>query len=324
MTRPLGVTNTWIAKGWTFIKRLYKEVFDDDVLGQAAQCAYAMIFSLFPFLIFILAVAPFMAPGGELELPGEIARQLPGEVRQIIEARFEEVSGTNDKRGILTISFLIALWSASAGSAALVTAVNRAYDIKEKRPFWKRRLVGAMLMGAGAILVFVPSLYGFLGGVLSAALEKTRFGEVAVVVAWMRWPVVIAGAVSWLMLLYRVAPEGRGCWRLFSPGVAFSAIGLAVATRGVSLYVEHSGSMSVTYGALGGFIILLLWLYVCSVVLLVGAEINALTDCKDQAQADAEARAPANSKQSKEPAQEKKPSRRPAPSMIRRVWRKSS
>lgn len=322
------MTKTWSAGAWTFLKRLYKEVFDDDVLGQAAQCAYALIFSLFPFLIFILAVAPFLAPGGELELPGEIARQLPGDVRQIIEARFDEVSGTNDKRGILTVSFLIALWSASAGSAALITAVNRAYDIKEKRPFWKRRLIGAMLMGAGAILVFIPSLYGFLGGVLAAALARTRFDELAVVVAWLRWPVVIAGAVSWLMLLYRVAPEGKGCWRLFSPGVAFSALGLAAATRGVSLYVEHSGGMSVTYGALGGFIILLLWLYVCSVVLLLGAEINAITDCKEQAQADAEARAPAGATEpAKTPAlprPEKKPARRPAPSMIRRVWRKSS
>lgn len=259
-----------------FLKRLYGEVYEDDILGLAAQCAFAWAFALFPFLLFVVAAASYL-PGAEGQLPAEIATQLPSDVRTILERRLAEMA-TQGRTSVLTIAFLLTLWSASGGAATLVFAVNRAYEVKEVRPFWKRRLIGLVLILAGAVLVFLPSFYTAVGGVIAGLLERTGLGVLAVLVDWLRWPLMVAGAAAWLMLLYNVGPEDRPHWRFFSPGILFSLAGFLAVNRGLSFYVERSGRLGVTYGIFGGFIILLLWLYAVSAVLLVGAEINALTE----------------------------------------------
>ena len=266
---------------WQFLKRLYREVYEDDLLGQAAQCAFAFAFALFPFLIFLVALASFIpgAEAGTTALPDDLTAQLPRDVRTILDRRIEEVADRTDRTRILTFAFVLTIWSASGGAAALVSAVNKAYDIEEKRPFWKRRAIGSMLMLAGAVFVFLPALYGSVGGLVARILHRNEYlAQTAVLIDWLRWPVVICGAFAWLMLLYRAAPEIGARWRPLSPGAVVSAIGLLAANRGLSLYVENANTLSLTYGALGGFIVLLLWLYVSSAVLLLGAEVNAMVD----------------------------------------------
>lgn len=266
---------------WEMLRRLYKEIYDDDLFGEAAQCAYAFAFALFPFLMFLVSLATFLpaAEAGTSVLPDEVVAQLPRDVRRILDERIEEVADGTDKTTVLTFSFLLTIWAASAGAAVLVTAVNRAYDQKEKRAFWKKRAIGAMLMLAGAVCVFLPALYGSVGGVIARVVSRQPYlAEAAFLIDWLRWPIVVAGAFAWLMLLYRVAPEGGGRWRPISPGAIVSAIGLLVANRGLSLYVENAKNLSLTYGTIGGFIVLLLWLYVLSAILLLGAEVNAMVD----------------------------------------------
>ncbi len=280
---------------WRAVKHLYREVMEDDLLGEAAQCAFAFAFALFPFLIFLVSLAAFL-PGvesGTSVLPAELVAQLPPDVRTIIDARLEEVADGTDRSSVLGFAFLLAIWSASGGASALVTAVNRAYDVTERRPFWKRRLTGLMLMAAGAVFVFLPALYGSIGGEIAGLLQRSEYlAETAVLIDWLRWPIMVAGAFAWLMLLYRVAPEAGARWRPVSPGAVLSAIGILVANRGLSLYVENAKNLSLTYGALGGFIVLLLWLYISSAVLLLGAEVNAMVDAahreRDEARKDRE------------------------------------
>lgn len=262
-------------------RTLFREVMDDDIPGLAAQCAYALVFSMFPFLIFLVSLAAFM-PQGEPRGPAlspELSAQVPGPVREIVEKRVEEVAST-DRTGALTIALLVAIWSATAGATTLVSSINRAYDIVEKRSFVKRRLVGLMLTLAGAVLILLPSIWGWFGGVTGRVLERIGLGPAAVIVDWLRWPVILAGALFWLVLLFRVAPEGQKKFRWISPGAILAAVGFVATNRGFSLYVERATDMSVTYGALGGFIALLLWLYVTSFVLLLGAELNAVVDAR--------------------------------------------
>lgn len=260
-----------------FLRRFYKEVWDDDLLGLASQCAYSFLFAMFPFLIFLVSLAAYLPFTADGSLPPELLGQMPGPVREIVDNRVTEVA-SGDRGGLLTFALVIALWSATTGATTLVTAINRAYDVAEKRSFLRRRLIGFFLVLAGAVLVLLPTMWGWFGGIASRFLERYGMFDAAVVVDWLRWPVILAGAFAWLALLFRVAPEGNAKWRLASPGAFVAALGFLASNRALSFYLENATDMSVTYGTLGGFVALVLWLYVCSLVLLLGAEVNALLD----------------------------------------------
>lgn len=264
---------------WDFVRRLYKEIWDDDLLGLASQCAYAFLFAMFPFLIFLVSLAAYLPFTEEGNLPPEMTAQMPGPVREIVEDRVEEVSGS-DRAGTITFALLLTIWGATSGATTLVTAINRAYDVVEKRSFFRRRAIGLFLIFAGAILVFLPTMWGWFGGIASRFLERYGMEYAAVIVDWLRWPVILVGAFAWLALLFRVAPEGTDKWRLASPGAFVAALGFVAANRGLSFYLENATNMSVTYGTLGGFVALMLWLFVVSLVLLLGAEVNAMLDPK--------------------------------------------
>ena len=261
-----------------YVKRLVKEVLADDLMGQAAQCAYALAFSLFPFILLLISIASFLpskGPGGPI--PPELLHRMPSDVQHIISARIQEIADQKNG-GALTFAALLTIYSAASGMAVLVTAVNRAYDVPEQRPFWRRILVGVMLVFAGIVLVMLPALWGAAGGALASLATRFGLSLVATAIAWLRWPVMIVGAFAWLALLFRVAPEKYGKWRIVTPGAVFSAVGLLVANFGLSFYVSKFSNMSASYGAVGGFIVMLLWLYASSLVLLVGAEVNSLVE----------------------------------------------
>ena len=261
-----------------FLKTLYDEFWEDDLSGLAAQCAYAFLFALFPFLIVmvsLVAYLPFAEDG--TGLPPELAGQTPPQVREILDNRIEEVA-SGERSGTITLAIFVAIFSATSGAAALVTAINRAYDVTEKRSFFRRRLVALALILSGMVLIILPTMWGWFGGIASRFLEDYGLGAASILVDWARWPVIFIGAFAWLALLFRVAPEGTGKWTPASPGAFVAAIGFVIANRGLSFYLENAGDMSVTYGALGGFMVLLLWLYVASLVLLVAAEVNAILD----------------------------------------------
>lgn len=263
---------------FVFLGRLYQELRDDDIFGLAGQCAFALVFSLFPFLIALVSFAAFLPSGATgTNLPPELTSQLPVAVRDILEASVDEVVSA-DRTGTITLALLVAIWSATSGAATLVTAINRSYDLVERRSFARRRLAGLALVAAGAVLILLPSLWGWFGGIAKEVLERFRMQDIAVLVDWLRWPVIFVGAFLWLTLLFRLAPEGQTKWRWITPGAVVASLGFLAANSALSFYVEIARDMSVTYGSLGGFVVLLLWLYAVSFVLLVGAEVNAILD----------------------------------------------
>ncbi len=262
-----------------FLRRLIRKIREDDVRGLASQCAYAFVFSLFPFLIFVVSLAALLGldPGDLGHLPHELTGGLPDEIDRIIDRRLAEIAA-GDRTGEMTASLVLAAWAATAGAALLVTAVNRAYGVKERRRPWKRRLIALWLTAAGALLLYLPALYAVAGGLIARALARVGLASIAPAVDLLRWPLLAVGAFAWLMLLYRIAPETRGRWRPLSPGAVVSAAGLLATNRLLAVYLERTPRMSVVYGALGGFVALLLWLYLSSAALVIGAEVNAVLD----------------------------------------------
>jgi membrane protein len=257
-----------------FLRRLRTELSADQVTDLAAGVTYYGVLSLFPFLLFMVALASVVITPAQAEaLVQELAQVAPGAVTQIVGDRIRQL-GSQQNVGLLTVGALGAIWAASGGVTAVMRALNGVYDVEEGRPFWKVRLIAiGMTLGAGAI-----GLAAALAAVAAPALAEAVGGPVGTAILWLRLPV--AGALMMLVwaVAYWLLPDVEQEFRFVSPG---SVLGVAVwllASWAFSLYVANFGSYDETYGALGGVIVLLLWMWISSVVLLFGAEVNAIVE----------------------------------------------
>jgi membrane protein len=266
------------AKGWFQIsKRAWKEAKEDLVPLLAAGVAFKAFLAIFPAL-----TAAFLV-WGLVSSPEKITQQIngigaiPQEARDLVLKQVETVSSNQQAAGIsLVVAVLLALWSASSGVQNLMAATNSAYDEKETRGFVKLKGT-ALLLTVGAILFMLLAIALIaVAPVLVKALGAS--GLVNVVVTVLRYVLLLVLVVVALTVVYRLAPDRD------APKVRWVSVGAAVATviwllvsAGFSLYVTLAGNSSYTknYGALAGVVILLMWLWLTSYAILLGAEINA-------------------------------------------------
>jgi membrane protein len=266
------------ARGWWQVtRRAFKEASADNVGILAGGIAYAAFLAIFPALIAGISIFGLVAD------PRTIAEQAEGVIAALPETaqpllRDQIVSLTQTSGGALSwslaISILLAVWSASSGTNSLMAAVNVAYDEQESRNFVKLRGT-ALLLTLGAIIFVLLTLA--LVAVVPAVLNALALGTfVNVIVQVVRWALLVVLIIVALAVVYRLAPDRdapRFTWT--SVGAVVAAVLWVIASLGFSLYVNNFGSYNKTYGALAGVVVLLLWLYLTSYIILLGAEINA-------------------------------------------------
>jgi membrane protein len=257
-------------------KRTAREVVADDCLGLAAELAYYFLLALFPALLCVVALVSFMPVGGVLEsITAVLARMLPREALTLIQDQIVKISDSNDG-GLLTLGLLGALWSTSAGVSAIIGTLNKAYDIEEGRSWWKVKLVSVGL--TAALAVFMVAATGLLV-VGPTVLEEFTFAHLdrAFLLAWeiLQWPVAFGLVALGIAIIYYYAPDAEQDWLWITPGSIFATFLWLVASAAFKFYVGNFGSYNATYGAIGGVIVLMLWLYVSGLAVLVGAELNA-------------------------------------------------
>jgi membrane protein len=263
-----------------FGKALYRRWSDNAITDRAAQLAYYFVFSLFPFLFFLVTLTAYLPlQKAAMDLVGRLDALMPEQAMSIVRGQFEKLLTVQRPR-LLTVSLVLAIWSASRGVDAIRTSLNLAYDVKESRPFWKTQGMALLVTVLGAVLVLVSvtviALGGKAGEWLAAHLGVTQ--AYAVVWAWSRWPVTMLLIMFVAALLYYFLPDVQQEWRFITPG---SAVGTALwlfATWGFTQYAEHFGKYDATYGSIGGVIVLLTWLYLTGLIFIVGGEINALLE----------------------------------------------
>jgi membrane protein len=264
--------------GWReLVSRTIKETNDDDGLGLAAQLAYYFFLALFPALLFLLGLASFFhfANLGDV-LAGSVGRVAAPELVEVLRQQLEQISNSKSG-GILSIGFLGALWSSSAALVSIVSALNRAYDIEESRPWWKVRLV-AMGLTIGLAVFILSAVTLVLAGPTLAEMVGAWAGlGPAFVWTWkiVQWPLVFVLIAVALAVVYYFAPDADQEWTWVSPGAVLATTLWLVASLIFRFYVVNFGSYQQTYGALGGVIVLMLWLYLTGLAILVGAEMNA-------------------------------------------------
>jgi membrane protein len=257
-----------------FGKGLKDEITKDKITDAAASVTYYGVLALFPFLLFLLALASVVIEPADAErIVDQLAAVAPGAVTQILGDRIRQL-GAEQNVTLLGFGALGALWAASGGAMAVMRALNTAYDVAEGRPFWKVRLIAiGTTLGFGAL-----ALAAALVAIAAGPIGERIGGPIGTALTWLRLPV--AGLVMMLVwaLVYYLLPDVQQKFKFITPGSVAGVLLWVAASWGFSRYVASFGNYDKTYGPLGGVIVLLLWMWISSLVLLVGAEVNAFLE----------------------------------------------
>jgi membrane protein len=264
--------------GWLdLFKRTAKETSADDGFGLAAQLAYYFFLALFPALIFLLALASVTASGDLINrVIGMVSGVLPPDVINIVRDQLTAIVKHNSG-GLLTFGAVTALWSSSAALVSLISALNRAYDVEDARPWWKQRGIAILLTIGVAIFVLISIALVVAGPELADALARRVGLGPAFELTWkiLQWPVVFILIASALALVYYFAPDVEQDFVWITPGSFIATLLWMAGSLGFRIYVVNFGSYNETYGAIGAVMVLLLWLYMSGLAMVVGAEMNA-------------------------------------------------
>lgn len=275
---------------------VWREVDRDDILGQAAKLSYYFLLALVPLLLLLTTVFGYFAQSADLraDLLEYFKRVVPRSAFQLVVNTLDEVS-SRAGGGKLSLGIIGTLWAASAGMAAIIRGLNQAYNIEEARPWWKVRLVAVGLTLAFAAFTVIALMLVLAGSGIGRYIAAWLGYEAAFVSAWnvLRWPVALALVLIAIDLLYRFAPDLRR-WRFYwaSPGAVAAVALWVVASLGFRLYLRYFNNYATTYGSLGAVIILMLWLYVTSAAILIGAEVNSEIENAAARRGESDARLP--------------------------------
>jgi membrane protein len=259
------------------LKRTWREFQQDNGMGLAAQLAYYFFLSLFPALLFLIALASFLPAD---DLVGRVVTMLQGvappEVIGIIRDQLAKIA-EGQQGGLLTFGVVAAIWSSSAAMVAIIDALNRAYDVEEGRPWWKQRLT-AVLLTVGVALFVLVAFTLVVAGPQIADWIAARAGLGAVFTwTWkiVQWPLVFVLITTAIGFIYYFAPDVDQDYVWITPGSLVATMLWLLGSLAFRFYVVNFGSYNETYGAIGGVMVLMLWLYLTGLVIIMGAEMSA-------------------------------------------------
>ena len=255
----------------------YRDIIRHHALQVAAALSYYFVLSIFPGLIFLSAMVGWMR---EQHLFGSVlalmSRLFPPDTMHVVDSVLHDVL-SNHRGTLLSFGMIGTIWVGSTGFSAMIEALDIAYDAPDNRPYWKTRLLatglaaicGSLLLVALAVMIVGPRF----GAWIAAHLGLSS----AFAVLWppLRWAIAISFTVLAVELLYFLAPNVKQRFAASLPGAIFAVIVWNGLSLLLSLYFRDVANFSRTYGTLGGFIALMIWLYWTSFVLLVGGELNA-------------------------------------------------
>lgn len=268
------------VSGKQFFKDLKREISQDNVSNGAAALAYYLTLAIFPAMIAMLSVVPYLPIENVDQAIMDLLRQaLPEQAASMFTGVVNEVA-QNKKGGLLSVGLLATLWAASNGIYAIMQQLNITYDVKEERSFVKGRLTaigltllfGLLIVGAFSLVVFGGKLQEWLGssvGFSSALL--TAF-------AALRWVIIAGALLLGFAVIYYWGPNVEQKFKFVTPGSVLGVLLLVGISLAFKAYVSNFGKYEATYGSIGAVIVLMLWLYFTGLVLLLGSEINALIE----------------------------------------------
>ena len=262
-----------LATLWYLIRATIREVQDDDCTHMAAGIAYYALFSLFPLLLGIIAIAGVVLQPGAVqeELLDQTTALFPGS-KDLVAMNVDSIVASRQTLGL--ISLLGLLWSGSAIFAAIRRSVNRAWDVEKERPMLKQKLVEFTMMAVVGVAM--------LGSLLITTVFRVLLGLDLREAGGLAAPLATIGAFTPLVVdflafsaIYRLVPNTVVSWRDVWPGALLAAVLFELGKNVFLWYLTERANYTLIYGSLASVIAFLFWAYLSALILLIGAELAA-------------------------------------------------
>jgi membrane protein len=266
-------------RGWKqVLLRVKDQVSADNLSIVSAGVAFFALLAIFPGITALVTLYGLVTDPAQVEPQlSPLRGLLPGNAFDIIAQQTRQVAATaGDSLSLgLMLSLLLAIWSANAGTKSVITALNIAYEEKEKRGFFTLNLWSLTFTVIGIVFMIV-ALTVVAAVPAALAIFGTEDGPMQSVLLALRWVVMAGLMILALAMLYRFAPSRKSAkMQWVSVGAIVATLFWLLASVGFSLYVRHFGSYDKTFGSLGAVVILLMWFYISTYVVCIGAELNA-------------------------------------------------
>jgi membrane protein len=274
---------SWKLSGLSWnelLRRTWMNFWKDRVLDQSAKLSFYFLLSLFPLLIFLIAVLGLLLQSGpafQEELHKYLTAVVPESASDLINSTLQEIT-RRPGAARLSMALLFTWWAATNGMLAIIEGLNIAYEVEESRPWWKKQLVASGLTIVVLGLIAAAMLLLIYGGRWNDDIVR-HFGFVGFMAGlWhvLRWLLLLAFVLMTFNILYVCAPNVKHRrWHWLMPG---TIVGVALwlgVSFGFKLYLSFFNTYTLTYGSIGAVIILLLWFYLSGIAILVGGEVNS-------------------------------------------------
>ena len=267
---------------WTFLKRIWKQIDEDNIFVWASAMAYSWLFAIFPFLILLLTLVPYLPErtrdSAQQEITQSISTMLGKEAETINSNIIQVVN--KPRTGWLGIGLVVSLWVAAGGMTMTMSALDRCYEVKKARPFYKQRALALALTIAVILCVVVIIILMPVGELVGkwAASQRVISEPTKIVFDVARYVISFSFSIVVLGLIYHFGPNIKQKVQFLSPGALFSALVWFLLDGVFRIYIDRYAQYDKTYGTVGGAAILLLFFYIDALVLLIGAEINSEID----------------------------------------------
>ncbi len=278
-SEPAGRRDAWVplrqslAAIWDPIGNLIRH----EGLEFSGYISFMALLALFPFLIFVVAIAGFI---GEAEDAGRFINLalavVPPEVGSVLTPAIANIIA-KPRGDLLTFGILFAIWSASSGVEALRLLLNRCYAVRETRSPLLLRLQSVLFVVLAALVIVLTSFAFVLAPVIQRLLERFHLSALMDSEAWfqLRYGAAAPAVMILLLVLHIFLPNRKPQLGEIWPGILITAVLWLAGAAGFSIYVANLGTYNITYGSLGGIVLSLLFFYVAAVILGLGAEVNA-------------------------------------------------
>jgi membrane protein len=271
----------------TLIRLVIKKLGQDELTTRSASLSYYFLLALFPMFLFLISlVGLFVGTGSQVRehIVSDLGRLAPGSASDLVHSVVDQT--VRSSGGLkLAVGIVGALWAASGGMSAVMTSLNVVYEVKERRPWWKQRLIMLGLTVSLAGLIIIALMLILYGGRIGEAIAAEIGLNDIFRVAWkiLQWPVSFLAMFLSFSIIYFFAPDlDERKWYWVTPGAATGVALWLVVSLGLRVYLHFFNTYTATYGSIGAVVILMLWLYITGFAVLVGGELNQVIENEDK------------------------------------------
>ena len=255
----------------------WKGLMEGAITTRASSLAFNFFLAFFPSIIVFFTLIPYIPIEGLQETLMELlAVVLPPSTNEITFTTLDDIIN-NPRGGLLSLGFILALYFSTNGINSLIEAFNSSYHIREIRPLIQQRILSLGLTLLLSVMLIIAIGLIIFGTVVVNYLVETEIitSSAADLIIYGKWMVMLAMLFFGISILFHLGPALKSKWKLFTPGSIFATIFIIITSIGFNYYINNFSQYNKIYGSIGTLMIILLWMYFNSIILLTGFELNA-------------------------------------------------